>query len=203
MSENNRDFRLEVLHQLFSAATHEASAAMCCWTNGLITMSLDEVREIPLEEVASEFPFADEPLTMVVLTLEGEVGGQMVLCFDDLHGRQMASLILGKKFEAQGNWTELEKSALMETGNILGCAYMNALTRLVNERLIPSPPYFIQDFGQSVLQQALMAQDLGSDEVLICRTCFRRQDESLDWSVFFVPTQTLRQRMEQALHQNA
>ena len=38
---------LVVLHQLFAAATHDASAAMCRWTNGLITLTLDEVREIP------------------------------------------------------------------------------------------------------------------------------------------------------------
>ena len=34
------------LHQLFASATHDASAAMCRWTDGLITLTLDEVREI-------------------------------------------------------------------------------------------------------------------------------------------------------------
>ena len=35
-------------------------------------------------------------------------------------------------------WSELEKSALTETGNILGCAYVNALTRLIGTDLVPS-----------------------------------------------------------------
>jgi chemotaxis protein CheC len=40
----DRDARLHVLHELLAAATHEASAAMCRWTEGQITLSLDEVR---------------------------------------------------------------------------------------------------------------------------------------------------------------
>ena len=52
-------------------------------------------------------------------------------------------------------------SGLVETGNILGCAYMNALTRLVGTDLVPSAPYFIQDFGASVLQQAMVGPGVG------------------------------------------
>ncbi len=193
---------LEVLHQLFSSATHDASAAMCRWTNGLITMTLDEVREIPLEDVCAEFEFGDDLLTMVVLSLEGEVGGEMVLCFDEVNGRELAAGLLSRDVETAPEWTELEKSALMETGNILGCAYMNALTRLIDIELVPTPPYFIQDYGASVLQQALMTQAMTSDQVLICRTCFHREGEELNWSVFFIPTEAMRKRMEDALHSN-
>ena len=190
---------LELLHQLFASATHDASAAMCRWTNGLITMTLDEVRELPLEEVCEEFDFGSELLTMVVLSLEGDVGGDMILTFDDENGRSLAASLLGREVETSEQWTELEKSALNETGNILGCAYMNALTRLISVELVPTPPYFIQDYGASVLQQALMAQAMTCDKVLICRTRFHREGEELNWNVFFVPTDAMRLAMEEAL----
>ncbi len=190
----------ELLHQLFASATHDASAAMCRWTNGLITLSLDEVREIPLEEVCTEFDFGDELLTMVVLSLAGEVGGDMILTFDEENGRHLAASLLSQDIDSGSEWSELEKSALCETGNILGCAYMNALTRLISQELVPSPPYFIQDYGASVLQQALMAQAMSCDKVLICRTSFHREGEELNWNVFFVPTHAMRVAMEDALH---
>ena len=190
---------LGLLHQLFASATHDASAAMCRWTNGLITMTLDEVRELPLEEVCEEFDFGSELLTMVVLSLEGEVGGDMILTFDDENGRALAASLLGREVETGEQWTELEKSALNETGNILGCAYMNALTRLISVELVPTPPYFIQDYGASVLEQALMAPAMTCDKVLICRTRFHREGEELNWNVFFVPTDAMRSAMEKAL----
>jgi chemotaxis protein CheC len=191
---------LEVLHQLFASATHDASAVMCRWTDGLITMTLDEVREIPLEDVCTELDVGEELLTMVVLSLRGEVGGEMILTFDDCNGRQLASSLLGHPVGQDTQWSDLEKSALTETGNILGCAYMNAITRLIDRELVPSAPYFIQDYGASVLQQALMAQAMTCDKVLICRTGFHREGEELNWCVLFVPTEGLRRTMEDALH---
>ena len=198
-TEKNAEHRLQVLHQLFASATHDASAVMCRWTDGLITLTLDEVRETPLEDVCDELNIGDELLTMVVLSLEGEIGGEMVLTFDETSGRQMASALLGRPVKEGSDWSELEKSALTETGNILGCAYMNALTRLINVELVPSPPYFIQDYGASVLQQALMAQAMTCDNVLICRTGFHRKGEELNWRVIFVPTNAMRESMANAL----
>lgn len=195
--------KLEFLHQLFASATHDASAAMCRWTDGLITLTLDEVREIPLEEVCTELDITDELLTMVVLSLTGEVGGEMILTFDDANGRHLAASLVGRELCTDSQWTPLEKSALTETGNILGCAYMNALTRLIGTELVPSPPYFIQDYGASVLQQALMAQAMTCDRLLICRTGFHREGEELNWCVLFVPTDAMRQEMERALHCSA
>jgi chemotaxis protein CheC len=190
---------LAVLQQLFAAATHEASAAMCRWTSGCITLSLDEIREVPLESACAELLGSDELMTMVVLCLEGEIGGQMILMFDEVNGRQLVASLLGQPVSDDPQWSDMEQSALTETGNILACAYVNALTRLLGTELIPSAPYFIQDFGASVLQQALLAQAMNTDTILTCRTGFRRQGEELNWHVLFVPTEALRHAMASAL----
>ncbi len=100
--------RLDVLHQLFASATHDASAAMCRWTDGLITLTLDEVREIPLEDVCSELNLGDDLLTMVVLSSQGEVGGEMILTFDEANGRQLVASLLGRRRASESpngaNW---------------------------------------------------------------------------------------------------
>jgi len=194
-----KESKLELLHQLFGSATHDASAAMCRWPEGLITLTLDEVREIPLEDACNVLSFGDELLTMVVLSLRGPVGGEMILTFDETNSRQLAASLLGRPVSTGSEWSQLEKSALTETGNILGCAYMNALTRLIDTELVPTAPYFIRDYGASVLQQALLAQAATSDRLMVCRTLFRREGEELNWRVLFIPTDALRQAMEKAL----
>jgi len=188
------------LQELFASATHDASAAMCRWTDGIISVALDALRQVALEDVAVELAVGDEPLTMVVMTLSGDLGGSIILMFDDLNGRQLAASLLGREAGTDPEWSELEKSALMETGNILGCAYVNALTRLVGMDLLPSAPYFIQDFGASVLQQALMIQAAAGDSLLLCDIGFHRQGAKLDWRVIFVPTPGLQASLAQSLH---
>jgi chemotaxis protein CheC len=195
----SRSEQLALLQELFASATRDASEAMNRWTNGMVTLTLDEVRELPLEEVCGELNLSNELMTMIVLTLDGEMGGDMILSFDEKNGRALAASLLGREVCTDPEWNELEQSALNETGNILGCAYMNALTRLVEVELVPSPPHFIQDYGASVLQQALMAQAMYCDKALVCQTHFHRAGEEMDWSVFFVPNEKMRQTMEETL----
>jgi chemotaxis protein CheC len=176
------------LSQLFASATRQASEAMCRWTRGQVTLAIDEFRDVPLDEYAAETDLTPDLLTMVVLGIEGGREGQLILAFDDANGRRLAASLLGRPLESGGPWTTLEKSAVMETGNILGSAYLSALSRLAGEKLVPSPPCFIQDFGPSVLQQALVTQAMTTDRVMICRTRFEFNRERLDWNVFFVPS---------------
>lgn len=197
--EDPTNTKIHLLQELFASATHDASMAMCRWTNSLIRLSLDEVCELPLEEACTELNLGDELLTMVVLNLEGEIGGSMVLTFNEKNGRQLAASLLQTEPQPGPEWSELEQSALMETGNILGCAYVNAITRLIDHELLPSIPYFVQDYGASVIQQALVTQAAMRDTVLICRTCFHNEAEELNWWLLFVPSIGLRSAMENAL----
>ena len=194
--------KMHILRELFASATHDASTAMCRWTNSLIRLTLDEVCEMPLEDAVTELNLGDELLTMVVLNLDGEIGGSMVLTFNEKNGRQLAASLLEMEPNDGPDWNEMEQSALMETGNILGCAYVNAITRLIDHELVPTAPYFVQDYGASVVEQALVAQAASRDTVMICRTCFRKEDEELNWWLLFVPSFALRAAMENALHQS-
>jgi chemotaxis protein CheC len=201
--ESPKTAKIHLLQELFASATHDASTAMCLWTNSVISMTLDEVCELPLEDACRDLILGEELQTMVVLNLEGEIGGSMVLTFNDQNGRQLAASLLHTEVSKGPEWSELEQSALTETGNILGCAYVNAITRLIDRPLVPSVPYFLQDYGASVVEQALVAQATAKDSVLICRTCFRHEDEELNWWLLFVPSLALRTAMENALQWNA
>ncbi len=194
------DPSLNLLGQMFAAATEHASVAMSGWTSGQVTLSLDEVQEIPLEEASSVLDMGDNLLTMVVLGIQGDPGGQLILAFDETNGRQLAASLLGRDVCEEPEWSALEQSAIMETGNILASAYLNELTRLTDRNLSPSAPTFLQDYGASVLEQAIMAQAMVSDRVLLCRTRFEFKKREMNWSVFFVPSQELVQSMNHALY---
>jgi chemotaxis protein CheC len=185
-----------ILQGVFTTATNAASEAMSKWTNGELTLSLNRVDELALEEVAPALQVSDELLTMILLMLEGEDGGQLILTFDEENGRKLAASLLNREVCTDPEWSSLEKSALNETGNILGCAYLNELTRIVGSELVPSIPYFMQDYGASVLEQALMSQAMTANKVLVCHTGFHRDGESLNWNVIFVPCERLRDKLE-------
>ena len=199
MSELIPDPDHGLLGPFFAFATRQASIAMGRWTGGRVMLSLDECREVSLEEAAPQLGLGGELAAMVVLGVEGDYDGQFVLLFDDQEGRRLAAGLLGRQADPAGEWTAVEESAAMETGNILASAYLNALTRLVGTRLMPSPPSFVRDYGVSVLQQALMMQALASDRVLVCRTRFECDRKHVHWNVFFLPGDALRTAMHRAI----
>jgi chemotaxis protein CheC len=155
---------------------------------------------LPLESATAELNLGDEMFVMVALSVEGPLGGELILMFDEENGRRLAATLLNRPLLCEGHWTTLEQSALTETGNILGCAYINALARLINHEMVPTAPHFLQDYGASVLEQALLVQAATSDEVLVSRTAFRREGEELHWHLLFVPGTAMRIALEQALH---
>ena len=110
MTETTADQKLAVLNQLFTSATQNASIAMSRWTSGQITLSLDEVREVELDVLPTALDIGDDLLTMVVLTLDGEMGGQLILTFDDVNGRQLAASLLNRDVNADPEWSPLEES---------------------------------------------------------------------------------------------
>lgn len=198
MTTSTNDQQLRMLQNVLGAATEEASHAMSIWTGGEISLSLDCVREMPLEMVTQECDLGMDLLTMVVLTIAGDIGGTMILTFDEENGRRLAATLLRQEVSTDPEWSELERSALNETGNILGCAYFNAIARLVNCEFVPSPPTFLQDYGVCVLQQALMEQAQEAMDVLICQTTFLQGSEKLNWNILFVPDPKMRQTLRTA-----
>ncbi len=187
---------LESLRRLCVRATESASSAMCRWTGTRIHLGLDEIHEVPLENVCTELEIGDDLLTMVVVQSITDMGAEIILMFNEASSRRLAKCLLGRLPDGCADWDELERSALAETGNILACAYLNVISELIGADLLPSPPVLIRDYGASVVQQALMAQAMECDRVLISRTTFQQEDEQLDWNVLFIPTDVTRRRIE-------
>jgi chemotaxis protein CheC len=187
---------LDRFRRLFAAATRDAAEAMRRWIGHAVRLTLEEVRQLPLDDACAALEVGAETMTTVVLTIEGEYGGVLLLLFDDDNGRRLADSLLGKTPDG-AEWTELERSALTETGNIFGCAYFGEIARLIDRPLMPTPPMFVRDYGASVLQQAL-AEHAASDEMLVCRTRFRHEEVDLSWLLVFIPTVSLCEAMEKA-----
>ncbi len=183
------------LAKAFHIATDQASTAIRKWTGGSVALSLDEVHEVPIEEAIASIQLDDEPLSIIVLQIAGEYSGDMMLAFAESDANSLvedlASSVRGADLSE-----EWKQSALMESGNILASAYLNALTDLVEEPLFPTPPHLIQDYGVSVFEQLLMQHAMFSDKIFLTCTTFRRNEtDVLNGNLFFIPGEQLRSLM--------
>ncbi len=186
---------LEDFSGVIAAATTAASQAMQQWTGAPICLTLDSLVEVSLEEATAALGIGDDPLTMVVLQLDGTLGGQLVLAFGEEDARDLARTLAGAEDFDTPEGAELKQSALMETGNILGCAYVNAISEAADVLLVPSPPYYVHDFGSSVIEQALVEQTMCGGSALVCHTTFTCDGKRLHWNVFVLPSNELMEKL--------
>lgn len=190
---------LDAWTKLFSLATEQASQAISQWTHGDIVLSLDEIRETSLCGVAQALRLSDELATMVRIGIDGDHGGQLLLTFDDENARGLIAALLDLPASSSGTWTKLERSALAETGNIIGSVYLTSMSKLTGGRLWPTPPQVLHDYVMSVIEQAVMSQAVYDDRILLCRTKFECQGEHVRWSLIFVPSPEFMQLIETSL----
>jgi chemotaxis protein CheC len=183
-----------MLAAIFERGAEAASQALSKWLDQPARLTVSEVDEVDLAEAAELLGPADELVAACVLELSGRLTGHLLLVFGDRSGLALADLLLRQLVGTATSWGELERSAAMETANIVGCAYLNSLSAHLPapgsapSPILPSPPTFRHEFAGSLLEFAVMEQAIRLDRVLLAVTRFETERLELDWSLLLVPS---------------
>ena len=197
MTTNLSDVQLRSLRSILVQGAEGASQALSRWIGEELRLNLGELAQLDPAEASDSLGPPDSLIAACAMRLTGALGGSILLCFDDRAGWALVDKLLGQPLGTTKEWGEVEKSAVLETTNILGCAYLNALAPLVAPAsapgaaggLTPPPPAFLQEFAGSLLQFAMMDQALELDRVLLARTGYESAASGAQaaWTLLFIP----------------
>jgi chemotaxis protein CheC len=184
--------QLHALAAHLRSAAADASIALTRWLGGESEIVLERVRQVEMADAVTVLGDSEQPVTACLMRTQGWLTGYLIMVFDDASGFALADLLLGKPVGTSNSWGEIEQSAVLETANIIGCAYLNALARLsprvdATRELLPTPPLFHRDFSSALMQFALVPQAGASDMVLLTETEFRFEGLPARWDLLFVP----------------
>jgi len=91
-----------------------------------------------------------QELVAVGVKLEGALTGHLLLALPEADAEKLAE-VLG--FPAGGRWEGMAESALMESGNIVGSAFVSAVGTMVGEKLLLSVPTFVRGSGRVCVER--------------------------------------------------
>jgi chemotaxis protein CheC len=189
--------QLETLSLICRSGASDASRALSKWLDRDIQVSLDHIEQVSLDAATELLGPVDATVCACCMRISGGVNGQLLLGFDEESGLMLCDALLSR--EATSNeWGELEISAAMETTNIVGCAFLNALAMTFPKAThspvnsgdatwIPTPPVFVRDFAASIMQFALVDQACEFDRVLVARTLFTIDGMPVSWRLLLIP----------------
>lgn len=91
-----------------------------------------------------------QELVAVGVKLEGPLTGDLLLALPEPDARALAGAL---GFPPAAGWGGMAESALMESGNIVGSAFVSAVAVLVREKLLLSVPTFARGSGRACVER--------------------------------------------------
>ncbi|WP_067051243.1 MULTISPECIES: chemotaxis protein CheC [Methanofollis] len=134
----------------------------------------------------------DECAALVVFQITGEAHGQgyVVLYMPQKSAVCLTNTMLGMN-DMDREINDMDQSALIEVGNIMVSAFLDATAELLGIVMLPSPPSLCVDMAHAGIQSILadVAQD--TDEVVIFRTNLHNGQNEIEGTLLLFPDLTL------------
>jgi chemotaxis protein CheC len=146
---------VDALQELASVGCGQALTALGRLANRRFDMDVPEawIGSTP-GAIASFLGGLGEDLVAVGVKLEGALQGDLLLALPERDAERLAALLGWPA--PDGDFGPLAESALMESGNIVGSAFVSAVAALVHQKLLLSVPAFARGNGRRCVE-ALVA----------------------------------------------
>lgn len=199
------ELQLQQLTPALHRGATEASSALARWLGTPTTMAIHTVDQCPLTQAMQVLGEGDQAICMCLMQMQQSLTGPMLLAFDDASGLAVADLLLSRPAGTATTWGDVERSCILETMNIAGSAYLNGIAEHLGERsgqsleLIPTPPTFLRDFAESLLETAFLEQATAGNEVVFTLAEFNLDGRPLQWTFLLIPDPPSLQKLAELL----
>ncbi len=125
-------------------------------------------------------------VTALQLQILGNVRGSILIMLLEENAHRILELLLGAVPKPGEPLSEMERATLMEVGNILASACLNALGNSLKMTLLPSVPALCSGSGREILERAMEPGPDG-EKVVMIDTVFDVSDSRCSGSIFLMP----------------
>jgi chemotaxis protein CheC len=177
---------MDVLREVANIGAGHAATALSTMIGSTIMISVPRVNVLQVDDVPPVVADHEEPVAAVLLHMLGDLTGRTLLVFPCAAALRLAEMLMQREPSGNAELGELEESAVMEVGNILSSAYMNALAEFMGMMLLPSPPTLRIGTSAAVLADTHIRFALEADQALCVESEFLLKDVDEKLRGFFL-----------------
>ena len=142
---------IDTLREIGSIGTGNAATALSQMMNKQVRITLPEVRIMEYNEAIEWIGGPEEVTAGVLVKMSGDIGGIMLSVQKLELVNVVLSAMLGEHIDDYVNLTELERSAMIEIGNIMISTFINAMSGLADLNIRLTVPAFAVDMQGAIL----------------------------------------------------
>ena len=178
---------LDTIREIGSIGTGNAATALSSMLGCKVNIEMPEVKIMGYNE-AIEWIGGPEVVTAGVLAqLSGELNGVMLSVQQMEFVNLVLSHMVGKTVSDYDELDTLDRSALLEVGNIMLSAFINALAGMTDMKIRLTVPAFAVDMQGAIIAVPMAEFGGQSDYIMTISTNFVCQDHAVPCRVLLSP----------------
>ncbi|RXZ77280.1 chemotaxis protein CheC [Paenibacillaceae bacterium] len=180
---------MDVLKEVGNIGTGNAATALSRLIGKPVDMAVPKVSLLSFEDIAERVGGSEQVVTAVFLRVEGEAPGNLFFILSPESAEKLLRHVLSiePNEQSDGPFTEMERSALNEIGNILAGSYLSSLADFTKLSMAPTVPSIAVDMAGAILSYGLMQFGHMGDDALLIDTTFLEDGASIEGQFFLIP----------------
>lgn len=178
------EMQIEALKEVANIGAGHAATALSDMLDLPVQISTPRVEILPFAGLASRVSRPGHLVSAVHMHVLGQAPCQIVVLFDEVQAKSFVSIFTGTTSD-EPIFASLVESTIKEVGNIIGGAYLTALTELTGITLVASVP----TLSSGTVENAFLAlMDVPADqEVFYVQTGFEKDKPVIAGQFILIP----------------
>ncbi len=185
------EVQADAIQELGNIGAAHAATTLSIMLGSTIEMSVPAIKVVDLSQLGEYM--GEESAAMVAFELQGEIphGGYILFYITQESAVRLTNTMLGLT-ETNRPLNEMDQSALVEVGNIMVSAFLDATAELLGLVMLPSPPSLTVDMAHAAMQSLIAQLHEETNEVLLFSTELVCEEHRIDSDIIMMPeTSTL------------
>jgi len=180
---------LDALREMGNIGASHAATSLSQMLMSEVSMTVPEVEIVDISDLSSYF--GTEIAALVVFEIQGEInpGGYVVLHVPRDSAIRMTNAMLGSE-DMDREFNEMDRSALIEVGNIMVSQFLDATATLLGIVMLPSPPALEIDMSHAAFGSIVAQVAFDIDEIILFKTELTSEVHNVESTIILLPDST-------------
>ncbi|UDM79785.1 chemotaxis protein CheC [Vagococcus fluvialis] len=188
--------QIDAMKELVNIGGGHAATSISSLINTKVDMIVPLIEIMEYEELYARIMSEDKIVYSVTTQILGNGGGVFLFALPEESANQISQMMLLNSMEKT---QELIESSIKELVNIIVNSFLNAISELLNIRLMSSIPNLTIDMFGSIISSLYMAYDQYDEEVLIIKNEFFYSGNEMDAYLYFIPETGVLEKLFKAI----
>ena len=183
--------QMSAVREMANIGLGHATTALATMTGRPFNMEIPNVETVAIEDLPFKVGDPTEVAVGISMPIDGDVAGYTAFIFPWSSAQDLWSMLIGQRLEDPSEIDELSASVMLEIGNIVSSAFLNAISDMSELKLHATPPMVSVDFMASITATIVGEAELSDVVALTLETRLYDMNENSTTGYFLcIPTKS-------------